>query len=197
VVIMDPLADARISNEELRQVDPLLRARLRMEHGERQEAEAAALRREERAELARSRAEEWYIRDRIQVAVQGYTDREAQQVHEAAELRRAGRITELRTELERLEARGSGGGWRPPEASDVDRALARNAAEADAWGSPAIMRQRVLSAEAAHRAAVGAAGPVVSRSGGGVREPRPRRPLPGGPPPLAEPRYAHLLPGDW
>jgi hypothetical protein len=198
---MNPLEDLRVDDATLRSVDPLLRARLRMEAAERVEEESDRLRRQERAEIGRAKAEEQYIRDRMELATQGYLSREAGQVHQEAELRRAGRLAELRAEVERLEARGAGGGWKPPEASDIDRALARNAAEADAWGSPPIMRQRVLAAESAHRAAVGAearrAGPVVLRASGAVRVPGPRRSLPGGPPPVSAPQYAHMMPGDW
>jgi hypothetical protein len=160
--VPDPLLSLRVSDVELRSVDPLLRAKLRMEAGERREAAAAAEAAEARRDAHELAVQQQAAHDRIELATQGHLSREAQAIRAEWEQRRRGRLAELRTELDRLEGSGE---VRLPGAGDVDRELEASRAERDAWEqSPAIRRMRAASAAAAARTPYSP--PVLSRSAG-------------------------------
>ena len=214
-MIMDPL-NLRADESALRNVDPLARARARMESGEAQEAAAAAERQAAAHERFIERMATQEMSDRVQLWRQGYLDREVEAVRAQAEARRRAEIAELRDRLARLEGHGE---WRPPTAESViDAQLRRNADEAAAW-APQLARHRqaerrreirrleaLAAAERREAATPGravtrgeAAPPPVSRVSGGLAPPAddPRR-WPAGPPPLAMPEAAPYLPrGDY
>jgi hypothetical protein len=202
-MIMDP-RDLRADEAALRGVDPLARAKARMEVGEQVEARAAAereaVRREQFADALAARD----MADRIELFRQGYLTREAEAVRARAEAQRHGKIVELRAELGRLE----GHLWRVPAASDVDREAAlleAHRAGAQEWATGACMRMRQASLQAeirrsqpppTSRASGGPAGDAGAQVRGARRpdDPPPRRREM---PPLSMPEAAHLLPGDW
>jgi hypothetical protein len=193
---MNPL-DLRVSDEDLAAIDPLERARARMCAGEEREAAAEEARVLERREAAELAAQRQHMSDRIEIWQRGYVQRHADAALAQARAQRQAQAAELYAQADKLLGRGDS---RPLSAADVaeEQLLKQHRDGQDAWSAGACMRARIASAEAAHRAALGAAGPVVSRSGGARREPGPRRSLPDGPPPLSAPQYSHLLPaGDW
>jgi hypothetical protein len=212
---MDPLQDLRAGDDALRSVDPLTRARLRMEAGEAEESRAEA-------ERVAQRREEWHYRlqvqsmsDRCELAANGYLRREAEAMHRQAVEMRRGRIAELRQELARLE--GQGDTWQQPTASDVERLAARTEAEALA-GRDVIeaaksrrRRREIARLEAEISRSRPRRPPATATAGGGLAPvDQDAGPTPaigfrarGGPAPqrhdipLAAPQFAHLLPGDW
>ena len=159
---MDPLSDLRAPEAELRGVDPLDRARLAMEREETAEQRQARQAADADRERFAQRLAVQDMHDRTELAGQGFLSREVERYRAEQEQLRRGRIAELREELARLEGRGE---FRAPGASDVEAELARNAAEAEAWRSPAITRMREWSLQA-----------EISRSRGGSPAPRPAPP---------------------
>jgi hypothetical protein len=151
----DPVELLRASDDELRG-DPLARARERMSVGEAAEQAAADRRRVEARDEFAHKLRVSEMQRRVQLAQQGYTNVEQQQLVQQAELQRQGRMFELRQELARLEGQDRGGaGWRPPGASDVDRVLEAHRAGLAEWNRPggACMRARLTTAEAEHASA--------------------------------------------
>jgi hypothetical protein len=153
------VARLRAPEAELRGVDPLTRARLRMQAGERAEAEAAEATRSAARELHEQRLAEQEMRDRVELAQQGFLGREAEATRLEWEQQRKGKITELRLELDRLER----GPARLPGADDVESAarrswalpdqddllLQRSAESTRAWNTdPRLLHQRSLSRRA-------------------------------------------------
>jgi len=109
VIIVDPVRDLRISEDQLRAVDPLMRARARMEAGEEiEEAEREEAVRAAR-ELGEARAIQQEMLDRQQLARQGFTDREAERARAEREAIREGRVAEHLEELARLDPARFGG----------------------------------------------------------------------------------------
>lgn len=141
---MDPLSDLQVPDDQIRAVDPLARAKARMEAGERQEAQRAELAVEQRVERAQALAAEREYLDRMELAGQGHLSREVAAVHAEAMARRQGRILELRTELDKLTGQ-SEQGWRPPTADDVEAQLQAHRAEAAAWNGPQMRRIRAAA----------------------------------------------------
>lgn len=166
---MDPLLDLRADDDDLRAVDPLTRARVRMEAGEAMEARREQARVQERAEVTRSRVLAAEQQDRMELWQQGFLSREVASVAAEAEARRSARIAELRMELDRLTGGRGAGGWRPPAAADVEaeQLLQAHRAGLAEWDSAPIRRQRLLSLEsqAARERAAGPGRPVLSRAG--------------------------------
>jgi hypothetical protein len=216
-LIMDPLRDLRAGDDALRNVDPLTRARLRMEAGEAEESRAEAERVAQRREEHAMRLVAQDMRDRIELHQQGYLTREAQAVHQQAEAMRQARLVELRQELDKLEGRP----WRAPTASDVERLAARAEVEAAAGrvvieAAKSLRRRREIAALEAEIARSRPRQPPATAGGGLAPVDREAAPGPapaiGGRvarrsapspqrreiPPLSAPQFAHLLPdGDW
>lgn len=186
----DPLAALRVPEDEMRAIDPWTRARLRMEAGE--QAEEAA-----RRDSSASRREQFEdqcrvaeMNDRIELAQQGFLSREAQAMHARAEAERAGRVAELRQELERLTGQESLG--RLPSAADVE--LAQHRKGQAEWNGGSCRRMRELSLIDA--GGLGDQGPPLRRTGP-APEPRPLRELTV--PPMLQ-RFGappRLSDGDW
>jgi hypothetical protein len=199
-MIMDP-RELRADDDALRGVDPLVRARLRMEAGEVREAREQAEREAAKVERAALRRAHQDQADRCELAAQGFLDREVKAAHAQAQAQRQARAAELRAELDRLEGRE----WRAPQAGDVarwqDTMLARHQAGAAEWSTGPCMRARQASLQAEIRrsapppvsAATGRLAPVDRDAGDTVPPPA----IGGRVPPLSAPEFAHLLPGDW
>jgi hypothetical protein len=200
----DPM-NLRASDEELRGVDPLTRARARMEAGEAAERHAADERSAQRREQWADQLAAQQMRDRVEIFQTGHLQREVDAVRAQAEQQRQGRIAELRAELDRLTGAGE---WRVPDAQSVTDAQLRRNTEGDrAWRNGPCMRQRqaALRAQLAREQEITRSGPPQRPAAAG---PPPRSAASGGPapagppprrelPPLARPDLAHLLPGDW
>ncbi len=169
----DPLIALRVPDEQMRAIDPWTRARTRMEAGEaveeRQRAEAELSRREQFQDQLRV-AE---MRDRVELATQGFVSRDAAAYYAEVEQVRQGRIVELRDELARLTGQA---GHRPVTAMDVELEQHRKG-EAE-WNGGSCRRMRELSLVQQDAAERGEPAPVIRRTGG-VPRPLPVQVLPG------------------
>jgi hypothetical protein len=152
--MVDPVVALRASDDELRALGPLERARQRMSQGELVEQRAHDRDAADRREVAEARRAAQYQRDRVELSVNGFLQREAEAQHAQAVEARQAEIRGLRLRLAELEGR-DGGGWRAPEASDVDRALEAHRAGLAEWNAAGgvCMRARLASAESEDQAA--------------------------------------------
>jgi hypothetical protein len=101
---MDPLAMLRGDIEQMR-LDPLTRARMIGERGDRiEEREAEARRAEARDRVESSRAHQVAI-ERMEIATQGHTSRELEDHKREREAQRAEQVAEAWATIERLDPR--------------------------------------------------------------------------------------------
>ena len=99
---MDPLAMLRGDIDQLR-VDPLTRARMAGELGDRIEEREAEARRAEARDRAEANMVQQQAVERAEIARQGYSSRELEERKREREAQRAERANELWAELERVD----------------------------------------------------------------------------------------------
>jgi len=165
----DPRILLAISEQELRDVDPLTRARLIMTAAERREEEAAELARRDRAEAAELRIARQAMLDRQELAATGHLQREVDAAQAQMAQDKAARVMELEAEIRRLRGAGDGGGggWSLPTAADVDYQQHLKGQRDWNQGACMRMRQRSLQAEISRQ---GHQPPVHSTAGGHVQQ---------------------------